>query len=89
MAVRELADHFAYSPEVIDQLARWAEGHNAAAVVCTCKDLVKISHWPGTAPLWALNSRLRILEGEAELAALLAPLAEKAKASVAAPGAVD
>ncbi|MBI3838459.1 MAG: tetraacyldisaccharide 4'-kinase [Planctomycetia bacterium] len=81
-AMREFADHFAYSAADIEALARWSDELNVAGVLCTCKDLVKITlPWPGRAPLWAVSSRLQITHGRAELEAALRPLAERAKAA--------
>jgi tetraacyldisaccharide 4'-kinase len=82
-AMREFADHFAYSPGDIESLARWSNELGVAGVVCTCKDLVKVTMpWSGRAPLWALSSQLRISSGLDLLEAVLHPLAERAKAIV-------
>jgi tetraacyldisaccharide 4'-kinase len=80
-AMREFADHFAYSPADIESLARWSDELGVAGVVCTCKDLVKVTvQWTGRAPLWALSSQLQISSGLVLLEAVLRPLAERAKA---------
>jgi tetraacyldisaccharide 4'-kinase len=80
-AMREFADHFAYSPGDIESLARWSDELGVAGVVCTCKDLVKVTMpWTGRAPLWALSSKLQISSGLVQLEAALRPLAERAKA---------
>ncbi len=77
---RRFADHFAYPQRDLDELAAWAERLEAAAVICTHKDLVKIAgRWPGTRPLFALTSRLEIVEGLSELEARLQPVAEQAQ----------
>jgi tetraacyldisaccharide 4'-kinase len=78
-ATRTFADHFAYPPPVLAELARWADELDAAALVCTHKDLVKIAdRWPGKVPLWALSSRLDFVTGQAELEARLDQLAARA-----------
>jgi tetraacyldisaccharide 4'-kinase len=79
-AMREFADHFAYSARDAESLAAWANSLDVAAAICTHKDLVKIgSLWTGNKPLWALSSRLRIEAGAAELCATLLPIVERAK----------
>jgi tetraacyldisaccharide 4'-kinase len=84
-AWREFADHFAYTPAVAAELAAWAKACGATAALCTAKDLVKLrSVWPSNSNLYALCGQLQIQRGEQELAALLEPLAAKAKASRAA-----
>jgi tetraacyldisaccharide 4'-kinase len=78
-ATRTFADHFAYPPPALAELARLADGLDVAAVVCTHKDLVKIGdRWPGKTPLWAVSSRLEIVTGQAELEARLEQLAARA-----------
>ena len=81
--MREFADHFAYTAGDIEGLARWSDGLDVAGVLCTCKDLVKITvPWPGRAPLWAVSSRLQITHGQRELEAALRPLTEQVKAAL-------
>jgi tetraacyldisaccharide 4'-kinase len=76
---RALADHFAYPPEALAELARWSESLAAESVVCTCKDLVKIAdRWPGRVPLVALVGRLEITSGLPALESLLDPLRAQA-----------
>lgn len=76
---REFADHFAYAAPDVAELARWSDGLDVAAVVCTRKDLVKIGdRWPGAKPLWALAGRLEITSGHDELEAALEPLTRRA-----------
>ncbi|HEV3138178.1 MAG TPA: tetraacyldisaccharide 4'-kinase [Pirellulales bacterium] len=78
--IREFADHFVYSRGDIEALVRWSDGLDVAAVLCTCKDLVKITiPWAGRAPLWAVSSRLQITHGQAEFERALRPLADRAK----------
>ncbi len=82
-AFRELPDHFAYPHDDLTSLANWADSSSIAAVVCTFKDLVKISdRWPAKTPLFALASRLEIARGQADLEMALTPLVEIAQASV-------
>jgi tetraacyldisaccharide 4'-kinase len=81
-AIREFADHFAYSAADVEALARWSGGFDVEAVVCTVKDLVKIAQrWPGAKPLYALSSRLQVLTGRDELESNLLALAETARAA--------
>jgi tetraacyldisaccharide 4'-kinase len=71
-AFRELPDHFAYPPQAIEELARWAAGSGAEAVVVTHKDLVKLrAERLGGLPLWAVSIGLEITAGRAELEARL------------------
>jgi tetraacyldisaccharide 4'-kinase len=71
-ALRALADHFAYRPADAAALESWASSLDVAAVVCTCKDLVKVGPlWNGRMPLWALASSLEIASGLPELQAVL------------------
>jgi len=72
VAFREFADHFAYQRSDIESLTSWPEASNAAAVVTTHKDLVKVAvDQLGGKPLWALVVGLELLVGEDELAARL------------------
>jgi len=72
VAWREFPDHHAYSPEDVNELTGWASQANAAAVVCTHKDLVKLrAAQLGDRPLWAVEIGIQFLEGESELIALL------------------
>ncbi len=65
---REFPDHHRYTPEDEDSLARWAEELEVSAVLCTCKDLVKISRDRlGTKPLWAVRIELELLGGQEAL----------------------
>ena len=70
---REFADHHAYSPRDLVALAEWGDDiANAAAFVCTHKDLVKINAPRiGRWPLWALAIEMKLLVGEDELLAQL------------------
>jgi tetraacyldisaccharide 4'-kinase len=77
-AFREFPDHHRYSESDIAELSRWAETQNAAAIVCTHKDLVKIHVATlGGKPLFAVVIGLEFLAGEQELERLLKPLLER------------
>jgi tetraacyldisaccharide 4'-kinase len=74
----EFPDHHAYTPADLASLAARAKELDAAAVVCTRKDLVKIdAERLGDVPLWALKIGLDFLSGqellEERLSALLSP----------------
>ena len=76
VALREFADHHAYSRDDVRSLAEWADSLDVAAVVCTAKDLVKLRlERTGRRPLWALAIELEIVRGgeafESRLAELL------------------
>jgi tetraacyldisaccharide 4'-kinase len=77
--MRTLADHFAYPPPELDELAHWVDTLDVAAAVCTHKDLVKIGdRWTSNTPLLALSARLEILVGQPDLEARLELLARRA-----------
>jgi len=79
LGFREFGDHHAYDRGDIEALAAWAEQLDAAAIVCTAKDLVKVrASQLGGRPLWAVAIELEVLTGRAEFETLLAPLAERA-----------
>jgi tetraacyldisaccharide 4'-kinase len=72
VAWREFPDHHAYARTDIEGLSEWAQGLDAAAVVCTQKDLVKIGlSYLGGRPLWAVAVGLKFVTGEDELAVKL------------------
>ena len=65
-------DHFAYSPADAAKLASWATQTGATALLCTCKDLVKIGPlWTSELPLFAVASQLELLSGAETFEALL------------------
>lgn len=70
---REFPDHFHYDQDDLDLLEAWVEQLAAVeAVVCTCKDLVKIDRTHlGTHPLWALAVDVQITRGHEELERML------------------
>jgi tetraacyldisaccharide 4'-kinase len=79
-AFRALPDHCAYSPGELAQLEKWLQSAGPiAAAVCTRKDLVKIprDRLAGV-PLWALEIKLEVRSGHAELEMMLEPLAARA-----------
>jgi tetraacyldisaccharide 4'-kinase len=62
---REFPDHHPYRRADLEELARWAEGLNAAAIICSQKDLVKIGlSQLGGKPLWALRIAVEFLAGQ-------------------------
>jgi tetraacyldisaccharide 4'-kinase len=70
--LREFPDHHRYTRDDVESLARWADGLDVAAVVCTHKDLVKIGlERLGRRPLQAVVIRLDWLAGEDTVADLL------------------
>ena len=75
----ELPDHCPYDEPTMTRLWRWLEGMpQAAAAVCTQKDLVKITHEQlAGRPLWAVEIELAIVRGEEVLTARLDELAQR------------
>ncbi len=72
---REFADHHHYAPADLDALAAWARQLGASAIVCTRKDLVKLSvDSLGGRPLWALRVAAEFVTGQAELESRLRAL---------------
>jgi tetraacyldisaccharide 4'-kinase len=71
--VLELPDHCPYDEPTMARLTRWLEGvPQAAAAVCTQKDLVKIPQEQlAGRPLWSLEIELAIVRGEEALRARL------------------
>ncbi|WP_428306471.1 tetraacyldisaccharide 4'-kinase [Lacipirellula sp.] len=78
---REFPDHHDFTREDVDELAKLAREANARFIVCTRKDLVKlrVPSIDGVS-LRAVGVELNFLRGEAELAAVIAPLVERARA---------
>ena len=65
---REFPDHHGYSQVDVERLSAWAESLDAAVVLCTGKDLVKLStDRLGRCPLWAVNIELEFLTGQETL----------------------
>jgi tetraacyldisaccharide 4'-kinase len=62
---REFADHYRYTRADVESLIAWANRLDAAAVVCTSKDLVKLGiDRLGSRPLWAVTIVLNFLAGQ-------------------------
>ena len=73
VAWREFPDHCAYNAGQLTALETWSSESAADGVVCTHKDLVKIPRGElGGKPLLALVVGIAFMEGETDLAALLA-----------------
>jgi tetraacyldisaccharide 4'-kinase len=76
---REYSDHFAYPPDEIQAIERWAQTlPGATAVGCTHKDLVKIPRQSiASLPLWGVRIELAICTGQAQLEDQLRTLAAR------------
>lgn len=69
---REFADHHAYTPADVEALAGWVDGLGVAAVLCTGKDMVKISAGRlGKTPLLAVRIELDFIMGRERLESAL------------------
>ena len=65
---REFPDHHRYTPADLDGLSAWAGDLGAAAVLCTGKDLAKLSvDRLGKLPLWAVGIEMEFLAGQESL----------------------
>jgi tetraacyldisaccharide 4'-kinase len=72
---REFPDHHQYTQTDLEDLTLWAAAIGASAVLCTVKDLVKLSvDHLGSCPLWAVGIELEFLAGQRELESRLAKL---------------
>lgn len=73
--LREFPDHHLYTAEDVNSLTEWAARLDVVAVLCTCKDLVKLS-LPRLSrhPLHALSIGIDFLSGEDALSKRLAAL---------------
>ncbi len=77
VAFKEFPDHHRYDRSDVKQLVQWATQTGAEAVVCTAKDLVKIGQERlGPLPLHALTIGMEFLEGQEQLEAKLADVAQ-------------
>jgi tetraacyldisaccharide 4'-kinase len=75
LGLRAFPDHHRYTPAELDQLSDWAKGLGASLLVCTGKDLVKLSaHHVGDRPLWAVGIEIEFLSGRESLESRLQPL---------------
>jgi len=79
---REFPDHHPYGSEELDVLSVWADNLDVSAVVCTQKDLVKLTTTRlAEKPLWALSIGLKLESGQQQLENLLTLLVEQARKS--------
>jgi tetraacyldisaccharide 4'-kinase len=62
---REFPDHYRFTPKDIDLLAEWSHKLGVSALVCTCKDLVKlqIERIAGR-PLWGIRIEMEFKAGQ-------------------------
>ncbi len=69
VARREFPDHHHYSRDDMMALQQWLAGYaQLSAVICTCKDLVKMDATHiGRVPLWALSIDVQVAVGREEL----------------------
>jgi len=75
---REFPDHHDYVRSDVASLADWAGRLDVEAVVCTCKDLVKLGIPEiGGRPLWAVNVGIDFLTGQGDLETELGRLLER------------
>jgi tetraacyldisaccharide 4'-kinase len=78
--MRKFPDHHLYSRDDVEALTRWADQLDVVAVLCTCKDLVKLSvPRIGRRPLLAVSIGMKLLSGEEALVDRLRPLAATAR----------
>ena len=85
VALREFADHHRYDAQNQNSLADWATASRADVVVCTHKDLVKLSvDSLGGVPLWAVTVDVAFSRGQSELESLLTKLTQRSAAAQAA-----
>lgn len=74
-AFREFPDHHPYDRADVEWLRAWADRQQAAAVLCTHKDLVKLGiDRLGRRPLWAVRIGLEFLSGQDALESRLSAL---------------
>lgn len=68
LGFREFPDHHNYSPTDLDSLSTWANELGAATLLCTGKDLVKIStDHLANRPLWGVDIELEFISGQKSL----------------------
>jgi tetraacyldisaccharide 4'-kinase len=79
-AWREFPDHCSYQPADVESLARWVDGAQVEAVICTHKDLVKLAvdELAGR-PLRAVVIGLEFLSGEDALESKLQHVLDQCK----------
>jgi tetraacyldisaccharide 4'-kinase len=62
---REFPDHHQYTSEDVDRLAQWSDSLGVSAVVCTCKDLVKLTAQRlADRRLWAVRIEMQFQTGQ-------------------------
>lgn len=62
---REFPDHHSYTPKDVDLLAKWSHELGVSAVLCTCKDLVKLqAERIGGRSLWGVRIEMEFLSGQ-------------------------
>jgi tetraacyldisaccharide 4'-kinase len=77
VAWREFPDHHAYRPEDLAAVDRAAADSNAEFIVCTHKDLVKLTkEWIADRPVLALAIEMRFLTGQELLETALESVAQ-------------
>jgi tetraacyldisaccharide 4'-kinase len=63
--LREFPDHHRYTSNDVDLLAKWSHELGVSAVLCTCKDLVKLqAERIGSRPLWAVRIEMEFRTGQ-------------------------
>jgi tetraacyldisaccharide 4'-kinase len=69
---REFPDHHRFTSKDVDLLAEWSQGLGASAMVCTCKDLVKLqADWIAGRPLWGVRIEMEFETSRESLASRL------------------
>lgn len=78
--LREFPDHYHYTSSDVQTLVEWTDKLDVAAVVCTCKDLVKLAvPRLGRRPLWAIDIGMEFLTGQSQFEDRLQPLLATAR----------
>jgi tetraacyldisaccharide 4'-kinase len=78
----EFPDHHRYTPEDLSHLAAWSAAFDISAIVCTCKDLVKLPmEQLGERPLWGVQIQIAFLAGREALETRLAQLTAATRGS--------
>ena len=61
----EFPDHHRFTSKDVDLLAEWSHGLGASAMVCTCKDLVKLqADQIAGPPLWGVRIEMEFKTGQ-------------------------
>jgi len=62
---REFPDHHRFTSKDVDLLAEWSHGLGVSAMVCTCKDLVKLrTERIAGRPLWGIRIEMEFQAGQ-------------------------